>query len=93
MLTFISYATGQEIHQYLKEITKVHNLDRDVRLNSEVQSAVWDEVSGMWKLKILQTDQVIDDECHVLINGSGVLKYVLSCVVHRTRISSKPLTK
>lgn len=75
-LTYVSYATGAEIHQYLKSVSKQYNLDRDVRLNSEVKSAVWDEESGTWKLQILNGTKVVDDWCHVLINGSGVLKSV-----------------
>ncbi|KAK5052669.1 hypothetical protein LTR84_002534 [Exophiala bonariae] len=69
------YATGPEIHQYLKRVTKDHKLDRDVQLNSEVKSAVWDEDSGTWKLQVLKGAELIDDWCDVLLNGSGVLNH------------------
>ncbi|KIX10171.1 uncharacterized protein Z518_01252 [Rhinocladiella mackenziei CBS 650.93] len=69
------YATGPEIHQYLKTVTKRYNLDRDVQLNSEVKSAIWDEESGTWKIQVLKETEVVDDWCDVLINGSGVLNH------------------
>jgi cation diffusion facilitator CzcD-associated flavoprotein CzcO len=69
------YATGPEIHQYLKKVTKEYNLDRDVQLNSEVKSAIWDEGSGQWKVQVLKNGHLHDDWCHVLINGSGVLNH------------------
>ncbi len=73
----ISYATGAEIQQYLRTVSKQYHLDRDVHLNSEVKSAIWDEESGRWKVQILiKGTGVVDDWCDVLLNGSGVLKYV-----------------
>jgi cation diffusion facilitator CzcD-associated flavoprotein CzcO len=77
VLTADSYATGPEIHQYLKKVTREYNLDRDVQLNSEVKSAIWDEDSGTWKIQVLKGAKLVDDWCHVLLNGSGVLKYAL----------------
>lgn len=71
-----SYATGPEIQQYLKKVTREYNLDRDIQLNSEVKSAIWDEDSATWKIQVFRGAELIDDWCHVLLNGSGVLKYV-----------------
>lgn len=68
-----SYATGGEIQEYLTKVTRDYNLDRDVRYNSKVTEAIWDEDSGTWKVKIQQGDKTISDSCDVLINGSGVL--------------------
>lgn len=70
------YAPGEEIQQYLRKITKEYHLDRDVHLNSKVVKAIWDEDSGRWNVKVQQGDCVKSDWCHVLINGSGILKYV-----------------
>ncbi|KAK2807578.1 hypothetical protein FQN51_000011 [Onygenales sp. PD_10] len=69
------YATGAEILQYLKDIARDHNLDRDVQLNSTVTSAVWNNESGQWAVRIEQNGVVIDDWCDVLVNGSGVLNH------------------
>ena len=73
-MTGLSYATGGEIQNYLTKITIERNLDRDVHINSKVISAIWDEESATWKVKIQQEDKIIEDYCDVLINGSGVLK-------------------
>lgn len=42
---------------------------------SEVKSAIWDEESALWKVQVLQGTQIVEDWCHVFVNGSGVLKY------------------
>ncbi|PGH04287.1 hypothetical protein AJ79_07134 [Helicocarpus griseus UAMH5409] len=67
------YATGGEILEYLKRIARDHNLYRDVRLNSTVTSAIWDNEKGQWAVQIRQDGRTIDDWCDVLINGSGFL--------------------
>ncbi|KIX97106.1 uncharacterized protein Z520_07220 [Fonsecaea multimorphosa CBS 102226] len=67
------YATGAEIQAYLHRITRVHSLDRDIRLNSRVTEAIWEERSGTWKVQVQQGEKVLEDWCHVLLNGSGVL--------------------
>ena len=40
----------------------------------EVTDSIWDEERGKWKIKIDQDGEIIDDECDVLVNASGVLK-------------------
>ncbi|KAI9874579.1 MAG: hypothetical protein M1830_009589, partial [Pleopsidium flavum] len=67
------YATGGEIQEYLTKTTKQYNLDRDVKYNSKVIEAIWDEESAQWKVKVKQGENVISDTCDILINGSGVL--------------------
>lgn len=67
------YATGGEIQQYLTKIKKEYKLDRDIKYNSRVSSAHWDEDQGKWRVKIDQNGTEIEDECDILINGSGVL--------------------
>ncbi|OAL32862.1 hypothetical protein AYO20_07653 [Fonsecaea nubica] len=69
------YATGPEIHEYLKKVTREYNLDRDVQVNSEVKSAIWDEDGGIWKIQVLKGTELVHDWCHVLLNGSGVLNH------------------
>lgn len=70
----LSYATGGEIQDYLEKICNQYNIDKNVHLESKVISAIWEEESGTWALKIQQKDRIIEDRCNVLINGSGVLK-------------------
>jgi cation diffusion facilitator CzcD-associated flavoprotein CzcO len=67
------YATGDEIQNYLRKITREYNLDRDVVYESTVTSAIWNEDDGLWHLEIQQHDKTIKDSCQILINGSGVL--------------------
>ncbi|KAH0836225.1 putative sterigmatocystin biosynthesis monooxygenase stcW [Fonsecaea pedrosoi] len=67
------YATGGDIEDYLRKITKEHNLDRDVVYNSKVTSAIWNEDEGLWHVTVQQGDKTIQDTCQILINGSGVL--------------------
>jgi cation diffusion facilitator CzcD-associated flavoprotein CzcO len=51
-------------------------LAENVRLQSKVAQATWNEVAGKWKLKIMQDGEEREDECDILIDGSGFLKYV-----------------
>ena len=67
------YATGGEIQDYLKKITKEYKLARDVQFDSKVVEAVWDEDEGRWHVEVQQGDKTIEDSCDILINGSGVL--------------------
>jgi hypothetical protein len=41
-----------------------------------VKEATWNEVSGKWSLKIRHHNEEVEDECDILIDGSGFLKYV-----------------
>ena len=67
------YATGGEIQDYLKKITREYNLDRDVVYCSTVTSAIWDEEAGLWNVEVRQGNKIIKDSCQILINASGVL--------------------
>lgn len=67
------YATGGDIQEYLTKIKKKYNLDRDVKYNSKVTAATWDEEDGKWHVKVEQDGKTIEDTCDVLVNGSGVL--------------------
>lgn len=52
-------------------------LQEFVKFNAKVTDSIWDEASGKWKVKMTQEGKVIDDECDVLVNASGFLKYVI----------------
>lgn len=71
-----SYSSWDEIFAYFKGIADKYELYKYIRLKHKVSGARWDEQSGMWKVNILnqETGDVIHDEGHILINGTGVLK-------------------
>jgi hypothetical protein len=43
-----------------------------------VTEAIWNEAAGKWNLKVFQDGEEKEDECDILIDGSGFLKYVHS---------------
>jgi cation diffusion facilitator CzcD-associated flavoprotein CzcO len=68
------YSSSEEIWQYFKDISTKYDLEKYVQLKTTVESAIWDEESGKWKLRILGPDgKEVDDQCDILISGSGVL--------------------
>lgn len=49
-----------------------------VHFKHRVVEARWDDFIGRWRLKIENSDfNIIEDECEVLINACGSLKYVI----------------
>lgn len=76
------YATAQQIHGYMKDVAQKYESDKYIKCNHTVQSAIWNEATGKWELKIKNGDGVVfADECDVFVNAGGVLKYVLSFLV------------
>jgi cation diffusion facilitator CzcD-associated flavoprotein CzcO len=71
------YASGVEILAYFKRIVKKWNLDRDLKLNTKVVDAAWQEAIGQWKVTVEHEGVQRDEFCQVLISGQGVLVYVL----------------
>lgn len=67
------YASGKEIHDYIKQTADKYSLEDCVQFNSKVISAIWDEPKGHWKIKVQQHDKIIQQEAEVLINASGFL--------------------
>jgi cation diffusion facilitator CzcD-associated flavoprotein CzcO len=62
-------------------VSTKYDLEKYVKFNTKVQSAIWDEDAGMWRLIVIAADgSQFEDECDILVNGSGVLKYVLDPV-------------
>lgn len=68
------YATGQDIHAYIKETAKRWDLDRDVHLNHRVVEAVWQDDVGQWKITVESAGQTFLEYADFLISGQGVLK-------------------
>ncbi|KAH7265523.1 NADP-dependent oxidoreductase domain-containing protein [Fusarium redolens] len=67
------YASGSEIWAYIKRTSDKYGLAENVRFQSKVAQATWNEVAGKWKLKIMQDGEEREDECDILIDGSGFL--------------------
>jgi cation diffusion facilitator CzcD-associated flavoprotein CzcO len=62
----------------LKDTARKHDLEKHIKYKHMVQSATWDEENGVWNLVIEGPDGIIEDQCEILVNGSGILKYVIS---------------
>ncbi|OAG43817.1 hypothetical protein AYO21_02044 [Fonsecaea monophora] len=69
------YAHGAEIQGYFQAFARKYDLERYIRLNSRVQSTVWDDELGVWKITLLDTvtGERVEDWAHVVINGTGIL--------------------
>jgi cation diffusion facilitator CzcD-associated flavoprotein CzcO len=73
---FCSYAPAGEILEYFQRVSRENGLYEFMKFGHRVVSAIWDEDTGRWNLEIMVEDEIIKDWCHVLINGSGGLKYI-----------------
>lgn len=60
----------------MKDVAKQYEVEKYIRLQHSVESAIWNEEKGKWDLHIRSGSTLIRDECDVFINASGVLKYV-----------------
>jgi len=67
------YASGSEIWSYIKRTSDKYGLAERIQLQSKVVQATWDEPSSKWRLKIRQDGEEKEDECDILINGTGFL--------------------
>ena len=66
-----------EIHRYLCDVAEKHDLRKYMRLNCMIDAATWDEDRSLWVLQITRTvdgkTEKFQDECDVLLSGTGVL--------------------
>jgi cation diffusion facilitator CzcD-associated flavoprotein CzcO len=68
------YASGAEILAYFERTVAKYGLDRDVKCGHRVESAIFNEEKGKWMLKVRRgEEEVIEDECDVLISATGFL--------------------
>lgn len=68
------YSGAEEIWNYFKDVATTYDLEKYVKFNTRVESAVWQEDEGVWKLSLVSSDGTRStDICEVLVNGSGVL--------------------
>ena len=80
MLTLPSYVGSVEIFGYLKAVAKKHDLEKYIRYNHKLISAIWNEEGGVWKLEFEvsvpghpEQTHTIEPECNVLLNACGLL--------------------
>ncbi|KAJ5417386.1 uncharacterized protein N7487_000936 [Penicillium crustosum] len=71
------YSGSSEIHQYFKDLVARENLQDSIKLQHQVESAVWNEDEGQWHVVVrdLATDTIINDAAHFLLDGSGILNH------------------
>jgi len=68
------YSSSEEIWQYFKDVATKYDLEKYVQFNTKVNSAHWDAEAGLWRLVLTKPDGTqFEDECNILVNGSGVL--------------------
>jgi cation diffusion facilitator CzcD-associated flavoprotein CzcO len=70
------YATRPEIWDYMKATAKKWELEQYVRYHTKVTDAVWADEAGKWNLKLEFDGRVLHDECDVLVNATGIFKFV-----------------
>jgi cation diffusion facilitator CzcD-associated flavoprotein CzcO len=63
----------------MKDVAKQYEVEKYIRLQHSVESAIWNEEKGKWELQVRNGSTLIRDECDVFINASGVLKCVIPC--------------
>lgn len=70
------YSSSKEIWEYLKEIEQENDfIKKYVKLRHKIEGAQWDNDIAKWKFKVrnLETNEVVDDEAEFFINAGGVL--------------------
>lgn len=69
------YSSSPEIWEYLKEIYEENGMRRFVKLRHQVEHAEWCREKGVWKFRVkdLETGDVMDDEAEFFVNAGGVL--------------------
>lgn len=74
-----SYSSWDEILAYFQGITTKSELYKYIKLQHKFESAIWNEDEGIWTVKVkdLVTGDVFNDWVHIVINGTGILKYVV----------------
>ena len=67
------YAYAPEIRQYFEDFADKYELRPYIKLDSTVQSAIWDDPKGIWNIEVEVNGQKVNDWAHVVINGTGFL--------------------
>jgi cation diffusion facilitator CzcD-associated flavoprotein CzcO len=74
-----SYSGATEILNYFKGIADKYGLRKYIRLDHKVVGAFWNEHDQQWHVRIQRGDSpedIFEDQGHILVNASGVLKWV-----------------
>ncbi|WP_156750237.1 NAD(P)/FAD-dependent oxidoreductase [Mycobacterium sp. E2479] len=64
------YARGPELHAYAKHVSDKYGVTRHVRLNTVVESAVWDEDVEVWRVTLSDGSTLAT---RLLVNATGFL--------------------
>lgn len=70
------FSDASEIHSYFRRLCEDEGMLDCIKLSHQVTDARWNEREGMWYLKIenIETREILEDKCHFLLDGSGILK-------------------
>lgn len=64
------FSPGEEIQAYLVDVMRRFDLDKHVRVNSDVTRATFDDASGRWRLELRDGDAV---DAEVVVSACGQL--------------------
>lgn len=64
------YAPQPEILRYLQHVADKHDLRRDIRFETKVASATWDEAGKVWRLRTAAGDEI---SCRHYVMATGCL--------------------
>ncbi|KAF4626164.1 hypothetical protein G7Y89_g11997 [Cudoniella acicularis] len=68
------YSSSEEIWRYFKHVATKYNLEKYIKFNTKVKSAIWNEDAGVWRLILTAEDgSQFEDLCEILVNASGIL--------------------
>jgi cation diffusion facilitator CzcD-associated flavoprotein CzcO len=69
------YASSKEIFAYFNDFARKYGLHKYVKTKHQVGGAIWNQQKGGYDVQIkdLESGQIIDDHCDILINASGIL--------------------
>ena len=67
------YSSSSEIWQYFEDVANKYDIKKHIKFNTKVESAIWNEESGIYNLKLTTADGEQDDWCDLLISASGLL--------------------
>jgi cation diffusion facilitator CzcD-associated flavoprotein CzcO len=70
------YSYSPEIWDYLKDIERENNfIEKYVKLRHQIEEIRWDDGPGVWRFRVrnLDTNEVIDDAAEYFVNAGGVL--------------------
>lgn len=78
LMVVCSYAEAPEIHAYFKGCAEKWDCMKYIKLSHQVIGAQWSAETSIWKIKVmnLNTGDVVEDECEVILSATGVLKLV-----------------